>query len=70
MNCQLQAMRATLEQCAEYMDSRSDIAGNDDDGRPFPNEEMSLLNEINAALGEDGNPYAPPFCKCCKEMKP
>ena len=47
------AAEAALEQCAEYFRARSDVVDGDY-GQPAPNEEMSLLTEIEEALGKGG----------------
>jgi len=42
-------LEALLEQCAEFLESYSDVVDGDY-GVPEPNRAMSLLSEINAAL--------------------
>ena len=48
-----QRLRNVLNELWEYFDNRADISDRtDDDGTPYPNEEMWLLSEINYVLGE------------------
>lgn len=47
--------KAALEEVREYFDQRADISDRTDGaGRPFPNEEMQMLNIIDEALGRSG----------------
>lgn len=43
-------LRAALEQCEDYFDTRSDVVDGDY-GVPEPNTEMRLLSEVREALG-------------------
>ena len=42
---------AVLAMCHDYMDQRADISHEtNDDGAPLPNEEMTLLTELQIVL--------------------
>jgi len=46
-------MEAALEACLDYLDGKVDVVDGSY-GIPEPNREMSLVNEINVALGRGG----------------
>ncbi len=49
---EIERLRGVLGEAWDYFDNRADISDRtDDDGSPYPNEEMSLLSEINEVLG-------------------
>ena len=46
-------LEAALNLCVDYLEQRSDVVDGDY-GQPAPNEEMSLLAEIEEVLGKGG----------------
>lgn len=47
------AMTSALQQCEDYLDGRADVVDGSY-GEPSPNAEMSLLSEVQEALGKGG----------------
>jgi len=51
MEAALTHARNALNEAGEYFDNRADISDRtDDDGTPYPNEEMTRLTELNTCL--------------------
>lgn len=46
----IKALEATLQECLEYFEDRSDVKDGFN-GEPVPNVEMNLASEIKATLG-------------------
>ena len=48
---EIERLRGVLEECEEYFDGRADISDEThDDGRPYPNKEMTMLTMVRDVL--------------------